>query len=155
MFPKHNGHSGLHWRLLQAVEMLSLTGDVESFGKRGAGRVGHLRDPIVCEVDSAHNVLVADNGNNQLQLYEPSAQWSIVKLRPLSSVKEPRETAVIGDRLYVISRNRNTVSVLPQMVRFIDVSKQNRSVQYVHLYCMISNILVERKPTTHSAIHEL
>ena len=95
-----------------SIKTLSLTGEVvESFGKRGSGRVGHLRDPIVCDVDSAQNVLVADTGNNQLQLYESSAQWSIVKLRPLSSVKEPRGAAVIGDRLYVISRNRKTVSL--------------------------------------------
>ena len=75
-------------------------------------RVYHHRGEIrVCVVNSAHSLLVADTGNNQLQLYESSAQWNIVKLRPLSSVKEPRGAAVIGDRLYVVSRNRNTVSL--------------------------------------------
>ena len=54
-------------------------------------------------------MLVADCGNDRLQVCDASGQWSVLDLQP--PVKGPDSAAVIGNKLYVCSRDDLTLSV--------------------------------------------
>lgn len=61
-------------------------------GQRGSGPAGQLKAPRVCGVDKDGRVLVADWGNNRLQVYD--SQWHIVPIpghleKPIHAIIDP------------------------------------------------------------------
>ena len=85
------------------VFVLSQSGEVlQTHGKPGTGSAGELFGPELCAVDSEESFLVADLGNDRLQVCEDSGQWSVLDLQP--PVDRPLRAAVIDNKLYVSSR---------------------------------------------------
>ena len=101
------------------VFVLSQSGEVlQTHGKEGPGPVGELMfhclavskarsvpagelsRPRLCAVDSEESMLVADRGNDRLQVCDVSGQWSVLDLQP--PVKRPVRAAVIDNKLYVV-----------------------------------------------------
>ena len=93
------------------VFVLSQSGEVlQTHGKPGSGPAGELNYPRLCAVDSEESMLVADWGNDRLQVCDVSGQWSVLDLQP--PVKRPSRAAVIDNKLYVVcSWDENTLSV--------------------------------------------
>ena len=54
-------------------------------------------------------MLVADCGNDRLQVCDVSGQWSVLDLQP--PVTRPLRAAVIDNKLYVCSLVKETLSV--------------------------------------------
>ena len=64
------------------VFVLSQSGKVlQTHGKPGSGPAGRLRKPFLCAVDSEESMLVADRGNDRLQVCDRSGQWSVLDLQ--------------------------------------------------------------------------
>ena len=77
--------------------------------KTRLGQAGGMIGPHLCAVDSEELMLVADSGNDRLQVCDVSGQWGVLDLQP--AVKEPVGAAVIDNKLYVCSFLENTLSV--------------------------------------------
>ena len=70
---------------------------------------GELCGPYLCAVDSDESLLVADCGNDRLQVCDVSGQWSVLDLEP--PVTTPNSAVVIDNKLYVCSSVDKTLSV--------------------------------------------
>lgn len=49
-------------------------------GEKGLSRPGHLNHPILCSVDRAGSMLVADQWNHRLQVCDKTGKWTVIKL---------------------------------------------------------------------------
>ena len=92
------------------VFVLSQSGEVlQTHGKRGSGPAGELSRPELCAVDSQESMLVADWGNDRLQVCDVSSQWTVLDLQP--PLKGPNGAVFIDNKLYVCCTDDQTLSV--------------------------------------------
>ena len=73
--------------------------------KFGSLTAGELIGPHICNTDASAATLIADLGNNRLQVMSAKGQWSIVPLDP--PVKKQINVCLVQDTLYVSNRNEN------------------------------------------------
>lgn len=72
-------------------------------GETGTGEAGHLSGPLLCNVDAAGNVLVADYSNHRLQVCERDSQWCIVILPGVVNSPMDALTDDTADNTWVIT----------------------------------------------------
>ena len=80
----------------------SLSGEqIGSWGSKGNREAGELDHPYLCMTGTGGAVLIADRGNDRLQVLGTDRQWSVVSLQP--PVERPRSALLHRGRLLVAS----------------------------------------------------
>ena len=75
------------------------------YGTPGRGAAGHLYQPIVChDVTDDDSVLIADRGNNRLQLMSDQGEFLLLSLQPVAL--EPVAAAIFNNCCYVAKKNK-------------------------------------------------
>ena len=91
-------------RVTDAVKVYSLSGELlrtyVARGRRGAGR---SKNRYVCDDDDDGSVLIAEEGNDRLQVMSEQGEFSVLKLQP--PVSGPSSAVLFNNQLYVTSRN--------------------------------------------------
>ena len=84
--------------------MYSLTGEfIRAHGTPGSGEAGQFNEPLICDVDRDGNVLIADRGNNRLQMMSEQGEFSVLEVQPEAS--RPSSAVMLDGYLYVTSVN--------------------------------------------------
>ena len=80
--------------------MYSLTGEfLQAYGRPGSDEVGMFNGPLICDVDAAGSVLIADRGNNRLQVMSEQGEFCVLDLQP--QVFQPESAVMFSGCLYV------------------------------------------------------
>ena len=79
--------------------------NIDTYGKRG-NRIGGFDEPFACMSDCKDTLLIADRGNNRLQLTN-GRQWSMLLLKPPQGM--PSNYVYDGKALYVVQRLPNAL----------------------------------------------
>ena len=84
------------------IKVYSLSGELlQTYGKQGCGDAGQLQCPFISDDDDDGSVLIADQGNNRLQVMSEQGEFSVLQLQP--PVSEPRNAVLFNNQLYVMS----------------------------------------------------
>lgn len=91
------------------ISVYSLTGELlQTYGTEGNGDAGRLKFSRFCDYyDAGGSVLIADHGNNRLQVMTEQGEFSIVELQP--SVTQPCGAALLDNHLYVTSHSNKAI----------------------------------------------
>ena len=74
---------------------------LHTYSARGSHSDCKLHDPHLCQEDDEGVLLVADYGNDRLQILDEQRKWSIVNLEP--KVNEPRGAVYVNGEIFVVS----------------------------------------------------
>ena len=84
------------------IKVYSLSGELlQTYGTRGRGDAGQLDCPYISDDDDDDSVLIADNGNDRLQVMSEQGEFSVLQLQP--PVSRPRCAVLFNNQLYVAS----------------------------------------------------
>ena len=78
---------------------------LHTYGEKGSGPAGKLDNPRLCQSDSEDALLVADHGNDRLQLLDSRRTWNIINMDP--AMKQPISTVYTDGKLYVVPFSEN------------------------------------------------
>ena len=91
------------------IAVYSLTGRLlRTHDSKGSGDAGQFNYPYICCDDKDGSVLIADEGNNRLQVMSEQGEFSVLQLQP--PVSRPCGTVLFNNNLYVVSYDRSTVN---------------------------------------------
>lgn len=80
-------------------------------GEKGSKSPGLLDHPILCGMDSAGNMLVADNENHRLQVCDSAGEWSLVNLP--EEVSYPKRVMMSDEgEMFMIGENQSETHIL-------------------------------------------
>ena len=84
------------------IKVYSLSGELlQTYDAHGNGDAGQLDGPYISDDDDDGSVLIADCGNNRLQVMSEQGEFSVLRLKP--PVREPRSAVLWNNQLYVLS----------------------------------------------------
>ena len=84
------------------IKIYSLSGELlQTYGTPGRSDVGQLDCPFISDDDDDGSVLIADCGNNRLQVMSEQGEFSALQLQP--PVSRPRRAVLFNTQLYVVS----------------------------------------------------
>ena len=90
------------------IKVYSLSGELlQTCGTRGRGDAGQLYWPFVSDDDDDGSVLIADYGNDRLQVMSEQGEFSVLQLQP--PVSRPRSAVLFNNQLYVTSEHDNAI----------------------------------------------
>ena len=85
-----------------AIKVYSLSGELlQAYGRRGTEHAGCLSYPYISDDDDDGSVLIADCGNNRLQVMSEQGEFNVLQLKPPVSV--PRSAVLFNNQLYLTS----------------------------------------------------
>ena len=88
--------------MTDTVQVHSLRGELLQThvapGRRGAGQ---SKNRYICDDDDDGSVLIADCGNNRLQVMSEQGEFNVLQLKPPVSV--PRSAVLFNNQLYLTS----------------------------------------------------
>ena len=76
---------------------------INTYGDRGSEAAGDLNEPYLCQEDDEGAMLIADYGNDRIQVLDKWRSWSIVKMN--TTVNGPNGAVYVNGTLYVVSLN--------------------------------------------------
>ena len=86
------------------IKVYSLNGELlQTYGAQGRGDACQLYCPFISDDDDDGSVLIADYGNNRLQVMSKQGQFSVLQLQP--PVSRPRSAVLFKNHLYVTSEH--------------------------------------------------
>ena len=84
------------------IQVYSLSGELlQAFSRPGSGDADRFNSPIICDVDTASNVLIADCDNGRLQVMSEQGEFCVLDLQP--RVSHPESAIIFSSHLYVTS----------------------------------------------------
>ena len=90
------------------IQVYSLTGEfLQAHGRPGSGEAGRLDSLRICYVDTAGSVLIADCGNDRLQVMSEQGEFAVLDLQP--EVSRPLSAMIFSGHLYVTLYSKCTV----------------------------------------------
>ena len=90
------------------IKVYSLSGELlQTCGTRGRGDAGQLYWPFVSDDDDDGSVLIADYGNDRLQVMSEQGEFSVLQLQP--PVSRPCGAVLFKNNLYVASIDHNQI----------------------------------------------
>ena len=90
------------------ISVYSLTGQLlQAHGSRESDDAGKFCCPYICGDDIDGSVLIADWGNDRLQMMSEQGGFSVLQLQP--PVSQPRSAVLFNNNLYVVSEDKKTV----------------------------------------------
>ena len=90
------------------ILVYSLSGEfLQAYGRPGSGDADRLDSPIICDVDTAGNVLIADCDNDRLQLMSEQGEFCVLDLQP--HVSHPESAVIFNGYLYATAYNECAV----------------------------------------------
>ena len=89
------------------IKVYSLSGELlQMYGTSGRGGAGNLRRPRISDDDDDGSVLIADCGNDRLQVMSEQGEFSVLQLRP--PVSRPTSAVLFNNHVFVTSWYRST-----------------------------------------------
>ena len=83
-----------------SIKVYSLSGELlQTYGTLGPGDAGRLKCPFISDDDGS--VLIADGGNNRLQVMSEQGEFNILQLQP--PVARPGSAVLFNNQLYVMT----------------------------------------------------
>ena len=84
---------------------------LQTYGARGSGDAGQLLAPYITDDgdDNDGSVLIADCGNDRLQVMSEQGEFSVLQLQP--TVSRPCRAALFNNQLYIISTSLGDYSI--------------------------------------------
>ena len=120
------------------IDIFSLNGRLQSnTGFQGIGGPGQLNLPYICSIDAAGAALIADNGNDRLQLLSANGQWSIVQLQP--HVNRPQSACVMNDTLYVTEWSNRLLHAYKMEWYILIILVTNEDICYEKIHIVKKN----------------
>ena len=90
------------------IKVYSLSGELlQTYDAHGNGDAGQLDGPYISDDDDDGSVLIADCGNNRLQVMSEQGEFSVLQLQP--PVPQPRSAVLFNNNLYVTSYNKRII----------------------------------------------
>ena len=84
------------------IKVYSLSGELlQTYGTSGSGDAGQFNCPFISDDDDDGSVLIADCGNNRLQVMSEQGEFNVLQLKPPVSV--PRSAVLFNNQLYLTS----------------------------------------------------
>ena len=80
---------------------------LQTYGTPGRSDVGQLDCPFISGDDDDGSVLIADWGNNRLQVMSEQGEFSVLQLQP--PVSRPRSAVLFNNNLYVTSYDKKAI----------------------------------------------
>ena len=74
---------------------------LQTHGEEGCGDADHLACPYISDDDDDGSVLIAEEGNDRLQVMSEQGEFSVLQLQP--PVLDPRSAVLYNNNLYVTS----------------------------------------------------
>ena len=88
------------------IKVYSLSGELlQTYGTLGRADAGQLYSPCISDDDGS--VLIADCGNNRLQVMSEQGEFSVLQLQP--PVSGPRSAVLFNQHIYVTSAQPSTI----------------------------------------------
>ena len=94
------------------IAVYSLSGELlQTYGtSERDGGAGQLNYPYICTDDDDGSVLIADRGNDRLQVMSEQGEFSVLQLQP--PVSQPRGAVLFNNQLYVAKFGRSLYKYL-------------------------------------------
>ena len=90
------------------MKVYSLSGELlQTYGARGGGDAAKLNGPFIGDDDDDGSVLIADYGNDRLQVMSEQGEFSVLQLQP--PISQPCSAMLFNKQLYVISEDDNLI----------------------------------------------
>ena len=90
------------------INVCSMSGELlHTYGTWGNDYEGELDGSMICTDDDDGSVMIADHGNNRLQVMSEKGEFTVLQLQP--PVTEPCSAVVFNDKLYVTSDDNKKI----------------------------------------------
>ena len=90
------------------IKVYSLSGEwLQTYGTHGSGAAGQFNCPYISDDDGDGSVLIADYGNDRLQVMSEQGEFSVLQLQP--PVLDPRSAVLFNNHLYVTSDDEQKI----------------------------------------------
>ena len=92
-----------------SIKVYSLSGELlQTHGARGRAESGQLCGPHISDDDDDGSVLIADYGNDRLQVMSEQGEFSVLQLQP--PVSHTRSAVLLNNHMFVTSAvNKKTI----------------------------------------------
>ena len=77
---------------------------MQEYGEAGSDGAGQFDISFISAVDDKGSVLIADNGNDRLQVMSEQGECRVLQLHP--QVSKPRSAVLLNNQLYVASSGK-------------------------------------------------